>query len=424
MKLTRILIPVLMAGASLAYGENNLDKVDQVYLGIDIGITEGERDDSFATGKIGYQLSDVWGIEAGYLNSLDNDAPKDAINLSALYYFNHFEDTSIFAKGLIQNDDEVTLGIGIGLQHFVYPNVSISPLLSYLQNDEGGEVVGQVGLNYFFGKTNSKPKDADNDGVIDQKDQCPNSAPNASVDMSGCEEKATSKPTVVDMPKKVDSDGDGIYDSVDQCPNTPANNEVNDLGCTLPNDNDQDGVLSNLDQCPTTPANTAVDDKGCAVVLDTDSDNDGVMDTSDSCPNTPAGFSVNSEGCTLYDLQTEEVQLEIRFANNSSEVKSESLPVLEEFATAINSYDLKNVEVQGHSSLDGSASYNLRLSEARAQSVADVLVKQFGVDASVITAKGYGETQPVINEISNEANMVNRRVVAVIQYEDKKAVQQ
>ena len=60
------------------------------------------------------------------------------------------------------------------------------------------------------------PKDSDNDGVIDAKDQCPNSVPNAVVNSVGCE---------------MDDDKDGVVNRLDQCPNTIAGAEVNTVGC-------------------------------------------------------------------------------------------------------------------------------------------------------------------------------------------------
>ena len=60
-----------------------------------------------------------------------------------------------------------------------------------------------------------------------------------------------------------DSDGDGVIDSKDQCPDTPAGVEVDATGCAL--DSDGDGVPNYKDECPNTRANLVVDDKGCPV---------------------------------------------------------------------------------------------------------------------------------------------------------------
>ena len=93
-----------------------------------------------------------------------------------------------------------------------------------------------------------------------------------------------------------DSDNDGVVDSKDQCPMTPAGVRVDANGCSI--DDDNDGVLNNVDQCPNTPAGTKVDATGCAIK---DSDNDGVVDSKDMCPDTPAGVKVDAKGCTVFD---------------------------------------------------------------------------------------------------------------------------
>lgn len=108
-----------------------------------------------------------------------------------------------------------------------------------------------------------KPKDSDNDGVNDNKDKCPNTAPGVKVDQNGCEIK----------PK--DSDGDGVPDAQDKCPDTPAGAKVDKNGCEVTNqpgngnnqqqaDADGDGVPDDVDQCPNTPPGATVDAVGCA----------------------------------------------------------------------------------------------------------------------------------------------------------------
>ena len=60
-----------------------------------------------------------------------------------------------------------------------------------------------------------------------------------------------------------DSDGDGVVDAKDQCPDTPAGVTVDATGCAV--DSDGDGVADYKDECPDTRPNLVVDDKGCPV---------------------------------------------------------------------------------------------------------------------------------------------------------------
>jgi outer membrane protein OmpA-like peptidoglycan-associated protein len=129
--------------------------------------------------------------------------------------------------------------------------------------------------------------DADQDGVADKTDACPDTPRGAAVDNRGC---------------PADADSDGVLNGIDQCPNTPAGATVDPMGC--PHDQDGDKVFDGIDQCPDTPAGTAVDAKGCPLAAAApgalpDSDHDGVNDFVDKCPDTPAGATVDATGCPL-----------------------------------------------------------------------------------------------------------------------------
>jgi OOP family OmpA-OmpF porin len=138
--------------------------------------------------------------------------------------------------------------------------------------------VGTVGLSVFHLGGGGAVKDADHDGVPDDKDACPNTPEGAVVDKRGC---------------PIDSDGDGVPDGIDQCPNTPKGATVDAKGC--PTDSDGDGVPDGIDQCPNTPQGAKVDAKGCPI----DSDGDGVPDGIDQCPDTPKGETVDAKGCPM-----------------------------------------------------------------------------------------------------------------------------
>ena len=100
----------------------------------------------------------------------------------------------------------------------------------------------------------TEKNDSDGDGVVDDKDRCPNTPRGVKVDMSGC---------------PLDSDGDGVADYKDKCPNTPRGAKVDMSGCPL--DSDGDGVLDYKDQCPGTPRGTPVDVTGCPIPVATKS---------------------------------------------------------------------------------------------------------------------------------------------------------
>jgi outer membrane protein OmpA-like peptidoglycan-associated protein len=72
------------------------------------------------------------------------------------------------------------------------------------------------------------------------------------------------------------------------------------------------------------------------------------------------------------------------------------------------------IEVGGHTDNAGSDADNLKLSDQRANAVRDFLVKK-GIEAARITAKGYGETQPMATNDTEEGRALNRRTEVVVQ---------
>jgi OOP family OmpA-OmpF porin len=196
-----------------------------------------------------------------------------------------------------------------------------------------------------------------------------------------------------------DADNDGVVDSKDQCPGTPAGVAVDDRGCAL--DSDGDGVADGVDKCPNTPAGVAVDADGCEL----DGDGDGVVDSRDDCPNTPLGATVDGTGCAV-----QIVLQNVRFELNSDKISSEYTATLDQIADSLKARpDIKSIEVIGHTDSTGEASYNQTLSERRAQAVADYLIEQ-GVMAALFATKGMGESSPVADNATADGRAQNRRV--------------
>jgi len=202
-----------------------------------------------------------------------------------------------------------------------------------------------------------------------------------------------------------DSDNDGVVDSKDQCPMTPAGVRVDANGCSI--DDDNDGVLNNVDQCPNTPAGTKVDATGCAIK---DSDNDGVVDSKDMCPDTPAGVKVDAKGCTVFDEETVEITLRVLFDNESAVVKMPKDPEISEFAEFMKQYPSTTAVIEGHTSAPGSEAYNMDLSKRRAANFKEVMVDMYGIEGSRLETIGYGETQLLDNGKNAEAHRVKPKI--------------
>lgn len=106
------------------------------------------------------------------------------------------------------------------------------------------------------------------------------------------------------------------------------------------------------------------------------------------------------------------IALAITFDTGKATIKDESVPIIDQMLDLMqNNTDLK-VEIQGHTDNVGKPDANMRLSEERARAVKKALVDR-GVAADRMTAKGYGDTQPVADNSTDEGKAKNRRVELV-----------
>lgn len=99
----------------------------------------------------------------------------------------------------------------------------------------------------------------------------------------------------------------------------------------------------------------------------------------------------------------------ILFARARAELDRRSFQTLDLLVTAIRTCPDVRVEIEGHTDSDGTTDRNQRLSEARAQSVADYLIKA-GIDEQRLTTVGYGESRPVARNNSAANKALNRRI--------------
>lgn len=99
----------------------------------------------------------------------------------------------------------------------------------------------------------------------------------------------------------------------------------------------------------------------------------------------------------------------IEFAFDSAKLTGKAFPILNRVAEILNKYGKYNVLIEGHTDDIGDEQYNLKLSEARAQSVLDYLVKK-GIDKKRLSSRGMGETSPFLPNTSVENRRRNRRV--------------
>ncbi|MFA6473053.1 MAG: OmpA family protein [Candidatus Latescibacterota bacterium] len=110
----------------------------------------------------------------------------------------------------------------------------------------------------------------------------------------------------------------------------------------------------------------------------------------------------------------------ILFQTNQSALQSQAKQNIQQIADVLKKYPDTDIIIAGHTDSDGAEDYNQKLSERRAQSVADYL-KNLGVSNMRLQTIGYGETQPVAENSTADGKQANRRVeIAVMANEAMK----
>lgn len=103
----------------------------------------------------------------------------------------------------------------------------------------------------------------------------------------------------------------------------------------------------------------------------------------------------------------------ITFANDKATLSSTIRPVLTDVANILREFPDTAIVVEGYTDANGRAAYNLRLSELRAQSVANALV-QGGVDIRRLSTKGHGAVDFVASNKTAKGRAQNRRVTMTL----------
>ena len=163
---------------------------------------------------------------------------------------------------------------------------------------------------------------------------------------------------------------------------------------------------------------------------DGDQDGDGVFDRRDRCPDTPPNTPVHHNGCPLVQEEMPQVAREeppapqdevivlsdwgsVLFDFDKSSLKPAAIEILDSILPKLMAADVIAITISGHTDWIGSDQYNQGLSERRAASVANYLVSQ-GVPAERIQSQGFGESQPVADNKTDEGRAQNRRVEIAI----------
>ncbi|NUP06714.1 MAG: OmpA family protein [Polyangiaceae bacterium] len=285
--------------------------------------------------------------------------------------------------------------------------------------------------------------DRDKDGILDKLDACPDEPglPSEDPTKNGCPERDSDKdgfldpvdacPTVAGIastdPKKhgcPDTDKDGIFDSDDACPQEAgvASDDPKKNGCPQ-RDKDQDGIADDSDACPDIAGVKTDDPKtnGCPP----DTDGDGFRDDQDACPREKGVDDPDpaKRGCPKLVRVTEKeivILEQVQFDTGKATIRKVSDALLDSVAQVLKEHpEIVKLEVQGHTDNKGAKALNEKLSDDRAKSVKEALVKR-GVDANRLQSKGYGMDKPIADNKTEAGRQQNRRVQFIVV--EKKAV--
>ena len=308
------------------------------------------------------------------------------------------------------NQKSLTMNGGAGLKVPVSEKVSINLNSAYKHafndmQDLRPHFQHSVSIAVNFGG-----KDSDRDGIYDQYDDCPeepglpafNGCPDNDGDgIENSKDSCPDTPGLVEFDGCPDTDGDGTPDTKDACVNEPGSVEMN--GCP---DADGDGVANNVDSCVDVAG--PAENNGCPWP---DSDGDTVLDKDDKCPNV-AGL-VSNEGCPQPSKAIMEelnaVGAKVPFQLNKSDLGIMVTTVLDIVAGIMEKYPNTNFIIEGHTDTSGPKAFNQKLSEQRASSVKEYLVKK-GISAERLSTVGYGEDRPSTSNQTRKGRVSNRRV--------------
>jgi OmpA-OmpF porin, OOP family len=412
----------------------------------------------YITSRWDFSLNGTYG-QIGYIENDFRQFRGDQLQLNGHFRFNIFNSdehrlipylhggigVAYYENYTIKPGTDVFVPFGAGIRFKVSNriNLHIQETFAYSNNDKrDGEIhdnndgfaMHSLGLTYSF----ATGKDADRDGVSDKRDKCPNTPTGVKVDANGCplDRDGDGIADYVDACPDVkgqasakgcpDKDGDGIVDAEDACPTvfgiialkgcpdkdgdgiTDANDACPDLkglasfkGCP---DTDGDGVIDPDDMCVTVKGLASL--KGCP-----DADGDGITDADDKCP-TVAGIAAN-KGCPEVKEEVKKLFTQalagIQFETGKDVIKKSSYGILDNVVKVMNENPSYLLGIEGHTDNTGDKGSNLTLSQKRADAVKNYLTSK-GVNASRLTARGFGDTVPVADNKTADGRSKNRRV--------------
>jgi outer membrane protein OmpA-like peptidoglycan-associated protein len=241
----------------------------------------------------------------------------------------------------------------------------------------------------------------------------------AVVDASPARASETVAPPTED--EAPDLDEDGVPDEDDKCKDSPEDRDgfQDEDGCA-DLDDDRDNIPDASDGCRLEPEDTDgfEDEDGCP---DPDNDQDTFLDADDQCPDEAEIINGNLDydGCPdegVIEMRNDRIVLEERvlFDFERSRIKTAAKPILDAIVKLYSQHpEWIKIRIEGHADSRGDASYNLELSQRRADNVRKEMVAR-GIPEGIIVAVGFGAEKPRDLREDEEGFHRNRRVEFVV----------
>lgn len=272
-------------------------------------------------------------------------------------------------------------------------------LLTFPQVEKDYHYGLQAGLAFLFGNRGEGYKsgtaDADGDGVIDSADQCPGTPKGTQVNSSGCPLVAAVNADSIRMAAQADSMRMKMHaDSVAAAARADSLRMAQEAAVQAAKDSAAAAAKANADRI--------------AALEDSLRTARGAALRASLRDSLNAARMRDSLRVLMSTPNAKLVLAGVNFATNTATLTQSSRFILDEVAKSLNDNPEVRVEVSGHTDNTGSRALNVRLSQARAESVKKYLVDH-GVAADRLEAKGYAWDRPVATNKTVAGRAMNRR---------------